>query len=133
MNVFSQRLKQAMQQANMTQKRLVDETGLGKSSISQYLSGKNEPTNKNMAIIAEKLGVPLDWLNGGYKEPKSASNMKNITVETAAKVMGVGKQMLRQGLKNGNFPFGTAVKMPSGKYRYYISPEKFKQFTGCEV
>lgn len=134
MSVFSQRLKQAMQQANMTQKQLADETGLGKSSISQYLSGKNEPSKYNMAIIAAKLGVPLNWLNGTSDAlDTDGKHRVNLPVETAAKLMGVGKQMLRQGLKNGDFPFGYAVKMPSGKYRYYISPSKFSDFTGCEV
>ena len=60
-------------------------------------------------------------------------NVKSIKGNIGRTRMGVGKQMLRQGLKNGDFPFGYAVKMPSGKYRYYISPSKFSDFTGCEV
>ena len=59
--------------------------------------------------------------------------VKSIKGNIGRTRMGVGKQMLRQGLKNGDFPFGYAVKMPSGKYRYYISPSKFSDFTGCEV
>lgn len=40
---FSERLKQAMVERNMTQAELSALTGIGKSSISQYVSGKNEP------------------------------------------------------------------------------------------
>lgn len=133
MNTFSQRLKQAMKERDITQVELSRITGLGKSSISQYVSGKNLPSRGNMKIIADALDVSCEWLIGNFEESPSASGKKNITVETAAKLMGVGRQFIRVGLQNQTLPFGTAVKMPSGKYRYYISPSKFSEFTGCEV
>lgn len=40
MNAFSERLKKAMDEQKVTQSDLASKTGLGKSSISQYLSGK---------------------------------------------------------------------------------------------
>lgn len=134
MNIFSQRLKTAMEQERMSQTALSKVTGLGKSSISQYVSGKNIPSSANLKLIASALNVSADYLNGGIDEPApNNSHLKNLPVETAAKLMGVGKQMLRQGLKNGDFPFGYAVKMPSGKYRYYISPSRFSDFTGVVI
>ena len=133
MNTFAHRLKQTMKERDMTQTDLSRITGLGKSSISQYVSGKNIPSRGNMKIIADALEVSVEWLIGNFEEPESASGQKNITVETAAKLMGVGRQFIRVGLQNKSLPFGTAVKMPSGKYRYYISPSKFTEFTGCEV
>ena len=134
MNTFSARLKKAMTDADMTQKQLSDETGLGKSSISQYLSGKNEPKGKTMILISNALDVPVEWLSGAIDEPSDDRQyLKKLPVEVAAKLMGVGKQMVRQGLKNGTLPFGYAVLMPSGKYRYYISPKKFTECTGIEI
>ena len=134
MNVFSQRLKKAMEQEQMSQSELSKNTGLGKSSISQYVSGKNIPSNSNLKVIASALNVSAEWLEGRIDEPTpDTSHLKNLPVEIAAKLMGVGKQMLRQGLKNGIFPFGYAVKMPSGKFRYYISPKKFSDFTGVVI
>ena len=133
MNTFAQRLKQTMKERGITQTELSRITGLGKSSISQYVSGKNIPSKANMKIIADALEVSVEWLIGDFEEAESTSGQKNITVETAAKLMGVGRQFIRVGLQNQTLPFGTAVKMPSGKYRYYISPLKFKQFTGCEI
>lgn len=134
MNVFSQRLKTAMEQERMSQTALSKVTGLCKSSISQYVSGKSSPSAANLKVIASALNVSADYLKGGVDEPASdTGHLKNLPVETAAKLMGIGKQMLRQGLKNGDFPFGYAVKMPSGKYRYYISPSKLSEFIGCEV
>lgn len=134
MNVFSQRLKTAMEQERMSQTALSKITGLCKSSISQYVSGKSSPSAANLKVIASALNVSADYLKGGADEPASdTGQLKNLPVEKAAKLMGIGKQMLRQGLKNGDFPFGYAVKMPSGKYRYYISPSRFSDFTGVVI
>ncbi len=130
MNAFSERLKKAMDEQKVTQSDLASKTGLGKSSISQYLSGKNTPSALRMSMIANALDVSVDWLNGSVDEVDGSGQLNNLPVEIAAKLMGVGKQMVRQGLKNGVFPFGYVVLMPSGKYRYYISPKKF---TECVV
>ena len=43
---FGERLKKTMQEIGITQSQLVGMTGIGKSSISQYLSGKNVPTKE---------------------------------------------------------------------------------------
>ena len=134
MNTFSHRLKLIMKGQEITQTKLAEITGLGKSSISQYCSGKNIPSKANLKIIADALDVSGEWLLGKDQEADVVpSGKKNITVETAAKLMGVGRQFVRVGLQNQTLPFGSAVKMPSGKYRYYISPSKFSEFTGCEV
>lgn len=135
MGVFSKRLKEAMNEQRVTQVQLAEQLGIGKSSISQYLSGKNEPKVKTMTSIAEALNVSVDWLSGAIDEPSDDgfNHTNNLPVEQAAKLMGVGKQMVRQGLKNGVFPFGYAVLMPSGRYCYYISPKKFTEYTGVEI
>ncbi len=134
MNIFSKRLKQAMDEQGVTKTELCSKVGLGKSSVSQYLSGKNIPTVFRMKMIADVLNVSPEWLSGSIDEPELESgHPNNLPIETAAKLMGVGKQMVRQGLKNGTFPFGYAILMPSGKFRYYISPKKFTEHTGIEV
>ena len=43
MNTFAERLKNAMEQANMSQSALSEQAGASKAAISQYLSGKNTP------------------------------------------------------------------------------------------
>lgn len=134
MTNFQKRLKQVMEEKGVSQTDLAASTGIAKSSISQYLSGKNKPTKFRLKELAVALDVSPTWLNGEIDEPASDTGHKsNLPVEVAARLMGVGKQMIRQGLKNGTFPFGYAVLMPSGKFRYYISPKKFSEFTGVEV
>lgn len=130
MGVFAERLKEAMTTRKMTQLQLAATVGLGKSSISQYLSGRNIPNTLNLKQIANALDVSVDWLNGKDEE---MNPIRNLRVADAAKLMGVGCQCIRQGLKNGNLPFGCAVKMSQGRYRYYISPKRFTEFTGIEI
>ena len=57
----------------------------------------------------------------------------NLSIEKAAKLMGVSKQFIRVGLRNNVFPFGYAVKISGNKYTYYISAKKFTEFTGIAV
>lgn len=59
--------------------------------------------------------------------------MKNLTVEDAAKAIGKTPQFVRVGLQQQRLPFGTAVKMPGGRWSYSISSELLKQYAGEEV
>lgn len=56
----------------------------------------------------------------------------NVSVPKAAALMGKHQDFVREGLKQGVFPFGYAVKT-SGKYSYYISSAKFEECTGIKV
>ncbi len=61
---ISERLKQAMSMRNMKQVDLVNATGIGKSSISTYISGEYEPKQRNIYKIAKALNVNEAWLIG---------------------------------------------------------------------
>jgi len=68
-NKFAERLKIAMEQKNMKQIDLVKmaaEQGvkLGKSHVSQYLSGKTTPRSEILHFLANTLQVDVDWLKG---------------------------------------------------------------------
>lgn len=65
---FSKRMKEAMELRNMKQVELCEKTGLGKSAISQYLSGTYEPKQKGVYLIAKALDVSEAWLMG-YEVP----------------------------------------------------------------
>jgi len=60
---FSETLKQAMVERNINQKELSILSGIGKSSISQYLSGKNVPNMKAMKALADALDIPINHLD----------------------------------------------------------------------
>ena len=68
-NNFSQRLCEAMEERNIRQVDIVkaaEQKGikLGKSHVSQYVSGKTVPRDNILRFLAEYLMVDIDWLNG---------------------------------------------------------------------
>lgn len=54
----------------------------------------------------------------------------NITVEEAARLMGVSRQFVRVGLQKGILPFGCAVQVSAARWTYFISRQKFAEYTG---
>ena len=130
--IFSERLKALMEELKISQGKLCDLTGIGASSVSQYLSGKHEPTAARKREIARALGVREEYFEA-YTTPavpvKSA--YVNLPVELAAKLMTKSKEFVMQGLRDGVFPWGYAVKL--AKWSYFISPVKFEEYTGISV
>ena len=67
---FSQKLKYILSEQNISQAELSRLTGINKSSICQYLSGKNIPSKKRQGVIATAIGMPEDYFgNENFKEP----------------------------------------------------------------
>lgn len=67
---IAQRIRQAMNIHGFKQADLVERTGIGKASISNYLAGEYEPKQKNLYKIAHALNVNPAWLMG-YDVPMS--------------------------------------------------------------
>lgn len=64
MATIAERLKLGLEKRDMKQADLVRITGIGKSSISTYLTGSYEPKQKNIYKIAKALNVSEAWLMG---------------------------------------------------------------------
>ena len=60
----AERIKEAMNDLHMTQQELADKSNIGKSSISHYVNGSNEPGNKSAYLLAQVLKVNPAWLMG---------------------------------------------------------------------
>ncbi|NLW82774.1 MAG: helix-turn-helix domain-containing protein [Desulfovibrionales bacterium] len=60
----------------MKQVDLCERTGIGKSSISTYLSGEYEPKQRNLYKIAEALEVNVAWLMGSDDVPMEGEEKK---------------------------------------------------------
>jgi transcriptional regulator with XRE-family HTH domain len=61
---FAVRLNKAMKIRGLKQIDLVEKTGLAKSAISQYCSGKINATQTPLHLIAKALSVNEGWLMG---------------------------------------------------------------------
>lgn len=53
-----------------------------------------------------------------------------LSVDEAAKIMGVSKPYIRVGLQRGLLPFGTAVKLTGNRYTYFISKNRLYDYLG---
>ncbi len=75
---FSKRLIQEMIERKMkSNQELVDLTGLAKSTISNYVNGKQKPRANELKVLSQKLMLPTDYLLGKV----NSRNIKAIDVE----------------------------------------------------
>lgn len=77
MKSIGDRIIEALELRGMKQSDLVNKTGIGKSSISTYISGLYEPKQKNIYKIAQALDVNETWLIG-YEVPMDRSYNYNL-------------------------------------------------------
>lgn len=136
--MFKDRLQQAMQDLGISQAQISKITGINRSSISQYVSGKNVPTESRQAEIATALGLPLDYFS--CEETRAAVNaisgngiIPRLTVTETAKLMGLSKKALSNGLQDGAFPWGYAVRGRGEKYVYFINAKRFAEIEGIAI
>lgn len=73
---FAIRFREALNLRNMKQSELCEKTNIGKSAISQYLSGSFEPKQQNVYKIALALDVSEAWLMG-YDVPITRATIEN--------------------------------------------------------
>lgn len=131
-STFSTRLRSLLQEKQIKQielVRLAEEKGikLGKSHISQYVSGKTIPRNDILQFLADTLQVDAEWLSGKDAEGemmeadnkkdtirsfKKSTKLDNVlydvrgpVVEEAAKMEEDGTQILKLNIGNPA-PFG---------------------------
>lgn len=121
MTEISKRLKKAMALRNMKQVDLVNATGIGKSSISTYLSGNYEPKQRNVYKIAKALNVSELWLIG--EDVPMEAEEKNYPLpdknEIDAKLVNIGFNLLDDTDK------GIII----GEIRNMLRNEKYKSKT----
>ena len=129
--MFDELLKKAMLERDMSQTQLSTLSGIGKSSISQYLSGKNVPNDKAKNKLADALGVSIEYFDGRtvHLDP-APDGIKNVTVDQAAKILGKSRDFIRTSLQTGKAPFGIAIKGKGDKWSYHISPKLFNDYVG---
>ena len=135
----SEQLKEAMQQLGINQSQVVGMTGICKSSISQYLSDINIPTEERQKHIAVSLGLAPDYFSKENKQvvafSKQALNegIQRLDVMVAAKILGMTHTTVRKGLQQGVFPWGYAIKTSANRWTYFINAKRFAEIEGIET
>lgn len=134
--LFKEKLKRAMNDLNISQSQLTKITGICRSSISQYLSGKNVPNAERQIEIATALGLEPDYFK---REPEplekvspisGKGKIERMTVDEVADIMGTSPGVIRNGLQDGIFPWGYAVRGRGDKYVYIINAKRFASVEG---
>ena len=134
---FHERLKAVMTELHLTQTQVVGMTGCSKASISQYLSGKNTPSEQKQREIAEALGVDPDYFHWDDTQPRKIAakdGIQTLDVNTVAKLMHMNHNTVRRGLQQGVFPWGYAIKNPAkNTWVYFINARRFAEIEGVAV
>lgn len=136
--VFSEKLKKAMQDLSINQAQVVGLTGIGKSSISQYLSGKNVPTQERQKSIAVSLGLETDYFEQEDEPVLKLVKSNNavipqLKVLDAAKLMRKNQNTIRKGLQQGRFDWGYAIRTSENGWSYFINARRFAEIERIEI
>ena len=135
--MFGEKLKQAMQDLHLNQVQVCGLTGKSKGSISQYLSGKQVPSEAVQRSIAVALGLASDYFakpeKGTTMLPKTELRNKvieRLDVCEAAKLLQMNHNTVREGLKQGVFPWGYAIHTSDNRWTYFINAKRFAEIEG---
>lgn len=69
------RIKEMLDEKNITQKQLAEITGITESAISHYIKGDRVPRGTNLVKIAKALGTTTDDLLSGDREMDKESDL----------------------------------------------------------
>lgn len=78
MKEFHEQLRKAMEIRNISQGELCKKTGIPKSAMSQYMSGKFKPKQTRTYLLAEALRVNEAWLMGFDSEPMENNDKTSL-------------------------------------------------------
>lgn len=137
---FAEKLKKAMQELGLNQRQVVTLTGKSKGSVSQYLSGKQIPSEDVQSAMAVSLGLDADYFTKDDERlvilPASEvrdGKIPRLLPEVAATYLGMDKATVRKGLQQGVFPWGYAVQTSEHRWAYFINARRFAEVEGIAL
>lgn len=83
------RIKEMIEEKNISQKQLSEMTGISESAISHYINGNRVPRGSNLVKIAKALGTTADDLLSGDREMDKESDLifaKSLIARNASKM-----------------------------------------------
>lgn len=131
--MFADMLKKVMTEKNLKQTQLVTLTGCSKAAVSQYLSGKNEPSDSTKRTIATALDLNPEFFSQTENEATSTAAgsdpvaIRSLGVEDVARILHMNHNTIRKGLQQGVFPWGYAIRTSQNRWVYYINAVKFME------
>ncbi|MDE6661982.1 MAG: helix-turn-helix domain-containing protein [Lachnospiraceae bacterium] len=89
MKTIAERIREGMELRNLKQADLVEKTGISKGALSSYISGRYEPKQNNIYLIAKALSVNEAWLMGvdvPMEKIETNNNKRGITINVLGRV-----------------------------------------------
>ncbi len=143
---FAERLKKAMELKGLKQAdviRLAEPVGepsgirIGKSHMSQYVSGKTEPRRDILKVLAQTLGVDLMWLEGedvpmvsGIRAAQPNNNNDTSQKDNSQKNTSQSDTSQRDGSPTSNSQTDHQTKVPdTGKKSWSIGEDGMRTFS----
>ena len=80
MNTFAERLRFALKSSGYTQKKVTEELGLSKNSITNYLNGRI-PESTILYKMSKLLNVSMEWLISGNDITNKVQSISNLSEE----------------------------------------------------
>lgn len=131
--MFSDKLADTLKQLDITQTQMSEITGVSKAAISQYLSGKHEPSKARKKEMAVKLGLDQHYFFSPVLricEDATDFSSEFLTVTQVSTLMKKSPKWVRTGLIEGNLDFGYAVHLD--KWDFCIPRGLFQRKTGID-
>ena len=92
MESISTRIQKAMELRGLRQADLVDRTGINKGALSSYISGRYNPKQTNIYLLARALDVNVEWLMGAdvsvsrFREPAVTNKSESVRINVLGRV-----------------------------------------------
>lgn len=140
---FAEKLRNAMQELDLNQVQVCGLTGKSKASISQYLSGKQIPSEEVQSKIATALGLSSDYFAKFAKADEQVfvlpafdvrdKVIPKLEVDKAAELLQMNHVTVRKGLQQGVFPWGYAIHTSPNRWVYFINAKRFMEIEGIAI
>lgn len=93
-STFSARLRAARERAGLSQADLAAKAGFQPSAISHFENARREPAFDTLKILADALGVPIDYLLGREGEARPTGPVADQMFRDFRKLSSRDQQML---------------------------------------
>ncbi len=134
-------LKKLLKEKNISQKDLAEKIGKARSTVSEYVNGKQKIPSDIIEEIAKILDCNTQLIIDNNKQDTAIvvpdyikqiefsklADKRNVSVEEAAKLLNKPPQFIRIALQQKRVDFGFAVKFDK-QYSYHISGKKLAEY-----
>lgn len=85
---LSERITERRKQCGLSQEGLAQKLGVSRQAVSKWETGDAEPENGNLLLLAQTLGVSVDWLLSGEADIQGENVIPAVPVEQDTKQKG---------------------------------------------